>query len=151
MPLPQDRASFCELKSLCICIIPIFHNQVMANLEISSSLFRRPYFEKFQEFFKKNLTSLFLGKNNPILRISLNSESEWCCRFADLTENSPYVNKDNGCHQSPLVSVIKYMVIVILYPCLIKVSHTSFCSIIILQNCMVKVSHTSFCSIKNAG
>ena len=61
MPLPQDRASICELKSLCICILSIFCNQVMASLKIPSTLFRRQYFEKFWEFIKK-LTSYFLAK-----------------------------------------------------------------------------------------
>ena len=46
LSLPQERASFSKLKSLCICIFSIIHNQVMANLEIPPSLFRGVIFRK---------------------------------------------------------------------------------------------------------
>ena len=46
LPLPQERASFSKLKSLCICIFSIIHNQVMANLEIPPLTFQGVIFRK---------------------------------------------------------------------------------------------------------
>ena len=57
-----------------------------------SPTFQGVYFEKFWEWRFFPLPSLFLGENNPIYQISSKSESEWCDRLGDLTENSPILS-----------------------------------------------------------
>ena len=87
--LPQERASFSKLKSLCICIFSIISKKVIANLEVPPLTFQGVIFRKvlgIELFYFNQL--VFRGKQPYILNlveirvVVVNS-------LVDLTENYP--------------------------------------------------------------